>query len=174
MKKIMALILVLLVALPMSLALTSADLLNFGKVPRVSSLATSMPTFNFATVPGIERIRAGHRVPPRECVKQATPETFNSLVLESSKPVVVDFWAPWCGWCTRFKPVFEQACTEYKDRINFVAFNTDLDESVWAAYGIEGIPAQIMFNDGTEVSRNGGYVTIERFRGWLNDVLRNL
>jgi thioredoxin 1 len=175
MKKILALILVLLVALPMSLALTKADLLNFGKVPRVSSLETSTPTLNLAKVQGIDRIRTGNRImPPAPCVKQATPETFNTLVLESSLPVVVDFWAPWCHWCTLFKPVFDQACTEYKDRINFVAFNTDLDDGVWDRYGMTGIPAQIMFNDGAEVSRNGGYVEIERFRGWLNGVLRNL
>ena len=58
MKKIIALILVLLVALPMSLALTSADLINFGKVPRVSSLATSTPTLNMAKVLGIDKLRA--------------------------------------------------------------------------------------------------------------------
>ena len=176
MKKIIALILVLLVALPMSLALTSADLINFGKVPRVSSLATSTPTLNMAKVLGIDKLKPGRvRIPPQPpCVTQATPETFNSLVLESSLPVVVDFWAPWCHWCTTFKPVFDQACTEYKGRINFVAFNTDLDESVWTTYGLSGIPAQIMFNDGNEVARNSGAASIERFRGWLNTVLRNL
>lgn len=112
------------------------------------------------------------RIPP--CVTQATPETFNTLVLESSKPVVVDFWAPWCHWCTVFKPTFDRACEEYRGRINFVGFNTDQDEGVWATYGLSGIPAQVMFNDGAEVARNSGAVSIELFRGWLNGVLRNL
>lgn len=180
MKKIIALILVLLVALPMALALTRADLTNFGKVTRVSPLAASSAfSANIAQKLFADRFRdirnPGIRIPPEApCVKEATPETFNTLVLESSKPVVVDFWAPWCGWCTRFKPVFDQACTEYKDRVDFVTFNTDLDDTVWATYGMTGIPLQIMFNDGAEAARHGGFVQIEVFRGWLNGVLRNL
>lgn len=179
MKKILALVLVLLVALPMTLALTRADLLNFGSVQKVSPLATSASGLNLAKSVFADRFReiTGPRVrlpPQAPCVKEATPETFNTLVLESNLPVVVDFWAPWCGWCARFKPVFDQACEEYKGRVNFVTYNTDLDEGVWARYGIRGIPLQIMFNDGSEVARNSGFVGIEVFRGWLNGVLRNL
>jgi len=114
------------------------------------------------------------RIPPPACVREATPDTFDRMVLESSLPVVVDFWAPWCGWCTRFKPVFEQTCNEYKGRMNFVSYNTDLDEGVWARFGIRGIPVQIFFNDGSEVERNEGYVPITVFRGVINSVLRNL
>ncbi|HII16223.1 MAG TPA: thioredoxin fold domain-containing protein [Nanoarchaeota archaeon] len=164
----------------MALALTKADITNLGKVPSVSSLATGSSTISadFAKKLFADRFRdiRGPRVhiPVTPCVTQATPETFDSLVLESSLPVVVDFWAPWCGYCTRFKPVFDQACEEYKGKMNFVAFNTDLDDSVWSRYGMEGIPTQIAFNDGTEVARNIGYVPIERFRGWLNGVLRSL
>lgn len=175
MKKIIALVLVLLVALPMALALTKADITNFGKVPRVSPLATSSPTLNMAKLLGIDKIRAGNlRIPPPPCVQQATAENFDRLVLESSKPVVVDFWAPWCGYCTRFKPTFEQACTEYSDRMSFIGFNTDQDDGIWARFSMRGIPTQIAFNDGVEVARNVGAVTIGVFRGWLNTVLGNL
>ena len=101
---------------------------------------------------------------------QATPETFNSLELESSLLLEVDFWAPLVPLVHHvFKPVFDQACTEHKGRINFVAFNTDLDESVWTTYGLSGIPAQIMFNDGNAGARNNGAASRKRFRGWLND-----
>ncbi|MFH1065146.1 MAG: thioredoxin domain-containing protein [Nanoarchaeota archaeon] len=174
MKKILALILVLLVALPMTLALTRADLTNFGKVSRVSSLATSSPTLNLAKLTGIDSIRTPRVRLPSDCVKQATPETFDRLVLESDLPVVVDFWAPWCGYCTRFKPVFDLTCEEYKGRMNFVAFNTDMDEGIWARFGMRGIPTQIFFYQGSEVYRNVGALPIDSFRGVINSVLRNL
>ncbi|MDI6738321.1 MAG: thioredoxin domain-containing protein [Nanoarchaeota archaeon] len=181
MKKILALVLVLLIALPMALALTKADLMNFGKVSRVSPLATSS---GFSADIGqklfADRFREALgprvRIPPGEleCVKQATPETFDRLVLESRMPVVVGFWAPWCGYCTRFKPVFDHACEEYRGRMKFVAFNTDHDDGIWERFGMRGIPTQIFFYQGEEVHRNVGATTIERFRGILDSVLRNL
>ena len=177
MKKIIALVLVLLVALPMALALTKADLTNFGKVSRVSPVAASTPTLNLAKLLGIDQIRSGHvRLPPEApCVTQATPETFNSLVLEeTSKPVAVRFYADWCGPCRLFAPIYDQACNEYKSRMKFVAFNIDQDRSMWTTYDIPGIPAVLFFNDGSEVYRSIGYISIERFRGVLNSVLRNL
>ncbi|MBU2638278.1 MAG: thioredoxin family protein [Nanoarchaeota archaeon] len=161
----------------------SVSALSFTRTPKADAASLGLPGLKPVTLDIGKKLFADRfrdlraprvRIPVEHCVKAATPETFNSLVLESSLPVVVDFWAPWCGWCTRFKPAFDQACGEYKDRVNFVTYNTDLDEGVWERYAIRGIPIQIMFNDGAEVARHEGYFAIDLFRGWLNGVLRSL
>ena len=73
-------------------------------------------------------------------LKQVTDSTFNEEVLAQSKPVLVDFWAPWCGPCRQVAPILDQIAAEYGDSIEIVKMNIDENPEVAAKYGVLNIP----------------------------------
>lgn len=82
-----------------------------------------------------------------------TDAEFAQTVLQSEKPVVVDFWAPWCGPCRAIAPTLDKLAGEYEGRLTIAKVNTD-EEVQWAGQlGIQGIPTLIIFKGGKEVSR---------------------
>lgn len=83
---------------------------------------------------------------------------FQSEVLGSDKPVLVDFWAPWCGPCKMLAPVIEKVAASVGDRATFVKLNTDENPNVPGKYGISGIPTLILFKGGEAVDRIVGFV----------------
>lgn len=83
--------------------------------------------------------------------KEATDATFEQDVLKSSKPVIVDFWAPWCTPCKLVAPVLEEIATEHAERIDVVSINTDDNPQVTAAYGIVSMPTINVYVDGEVV-----------------------
>ncbi len=86
-------------------------------------------------------------------VKHVTDASFQQDVLESDTPVLVDFWAPWCGPCRMMAPVVEQLAEEYDGRLAVVKMNTDENMETPTSLGIRGIPTLILFADGEEVDR---------------------
>jgi len=80
-----------------------------------------------------------------------TQEAFNTTVLASKKPVVVDFTAAWCGACQVFKPVFHELAGELKDSHTFVTIDIDKAETIAKEFGITGIPTVLFFKDGNEL-----------------------
>lgn len=84
-------------------------------------------------------------------VKQIKDTTFDEEVLESSKPVLVDFWAPWCGPCRMVAPVIDEIADEYSEIIKVVKVNTDENPSTAAYYSIRSIPTLLIFNHGSIV-----------------------
>lgn len=78
----------------------------------------------------------------------ATTETFNDLVLKSELPVIVDFWAPWCGPCQKMGPVFEKLAEQYQGSIRFVKVNTDEEQQLAAQYQITSLPTTALFWQG--------------------------
>ena len=81
-------------------------------------------------------------------IKEATKENFNEEVLSSSIPVLVDFWAPWCGYCRRLSPVIDKISQEYQDKIKVVKLDIDEAEEIADKYEVNTIPSLILFKDG--------------------------
>ena len=86
-----------------------------------------------------------------------TQSTFQTEVLGSDKPVLVDFWAPWCGPCRMLSPIVEKVA-EKNPAVKFVKLNTDENPSLAGEYHVSGIPCLILFKGGQVVDRIVGYV----------------
>lgn len=82
-----------------------------------------------------------------------TDESFQQDVLDSDKPVLLDFWAPWCGPCRMLGPIVEELAADYDGRAVIAKMNTDENGEASRKFGIMGIPTLIIFRDGEEVER---------------------
>ena len=96
-----------------------------------------------------------------ERVKEVTDSSFELVVLKSEKPVLVDFWAAWCGPCRMIAPTIEAIAEQYSDRVTVVKLNVDDNPSTTMTYGIKGIPTLILFSGGKEVERLVGATSKE-------------
>lgn len=88
-----------------------------------------------------------------EHVKDVSDGTFETEVMTSAMPVLVDFWAEWCGPCRMMTPVIESVAQKFAGRAKIVKINVDDNQSVTQRFGIKGIPTMIVFKDGKEAER---------------------
>jgi thioredoxin 1 len=103
-------------------------------------------------------------------ITEVTDLTFQAEVLESETPVLVDFWAPWCGPCRVVSPVLEEIAGE-RDDIRIVKVNTDENQETAAQYGILAIPTMLLFRNGAEAKRIQGAMPKRRIEAELEPAL---
>jgi thioredoxin 1 len=97
-----------------------------------------------------------------------TQSNFQQEVLSSGQPVLVDFWATWCGPCKMLAPVVEKVATSFAGKAKFVKLDTDKNPSLAGQYQVSGIPCLILFKGGQPVDRIVGYVSEQTISSMLN------
>jgi thioredoxin 2 len=98
---------------------------------------------------------------------ELTAARFDTFTSRSGLPVVVDFWATWCGPCKMMAPVFAQVASELATRACFAKVETDSEQSLAARYGIRSIPTLAIFKNGQEIARQAGAMDGANLKRWL-------
>lgn len=106
-----------------------------------------------------------------ENVKEITDASFDTAVLKSGTPVVVDFWAPWCGPCKAIAPVLAEIATEFAGKITVVKMNVDDNPRTPSSYNVRGIPNLIFFKGGQVVEQVVGAVPKEQLVAAVKKVI---
>lgn len=100
-----------------------------------------------------------------------TDSNFKSEVLQSKTPVLVDFWAEWCGPCRMVAPVVEKIAHTYAGKIKVGKLNVDDNSEIPAQYGVQSIPTLILFKDGEEANRMVGYQSEQKLKSTIDSLL---
>ena len=103
--------------------------------------------------------------------KATKDEKFEEDVLKSSKPILVDFWAEWCGPCKQIGPILEEISEEKKDLIKIVKLNIDENPLTPQKYGVRGIPTMMIFKDGILIDTKVGSIPKLALNEWLDNLL---
>jgi thioredoxin 1 len=104
-------------------------------------------------------------------VFDVTDDSFKAEVLESNTPVLVDFWAPWCGPCKTIAPVIEELATQYADSLKVVKVNVDENPESPAQYHVRGIPNLVLFKNGELQDQIVGAVTKQEIESAIKKIL---
>ena len=103
-----------------------------------------------------------------EHILELTDENFGEMVLKATGPVLVDYWAEWCGPCKMIAPVLEDIAKENQDRVTVAKLNIDHNPATPQRYGVRGIPTLSLFIDGEVVDSKVGALSKSQLTTWLN------
>ncbi len=104
-------------------------------------------------------------------INHVTDATFDPEVLKSDTPVLVDYWAEWCGPCKSIAPILDEVAKEYQGRLKIAKINVDENQSVPAKFGIRGIPTVILYKDGQVHAQKVGALTKSQLTAFLDSHL---
>ena len=100
---------------------------------------------------------------------ELTRSNFSKHINQSDIPVVIDFWAPWCGPCKVMAPQFEQAAAQLEPRVRLAKVNTEAEQALGAQFNIRSIPTMVMFEQGREVARQSGAMNAPHIMQWVRE-----
>ena len=104
-----------------------------------------------------------------ENIIHVSDESFEQEVLQSDKPVLIDYWAEWCGPCKMIAPVLDEVASEYPDKIRFAKLNIDDNPATPPKYGIRGIPTLMLFKNGEVEATKVGAVSKAQLTAFLDE-----
>lgn len=103
-----------------------------------------------------------------ENIKHVSDASFDVDVLKADKPVLVDYWAPWCGPCKMIAPMLEEVATQYADKLTIVKINVDDNQEVPAKFGVRGIPTLMLFKNGEAAATKVGALSKSQLTAFLD------
>ncbi|CDM24087.1 thioredoxin TrxA [Castellaniella defragrans] len=106
-----------------------------------------------------------------DSIKHVSDASFSGDVLQSSLPVLVDYWAEWCGPCKMVAPLLDEAAAQYKGRVTIAKLNVDENPDSAAKYGIRGIPTLMLFKDGKVAATKVGALSRAQLQAFLDEAL---
>ena len=104
-------------------------------------------------------------------IVHASDASFEQDVLKSDVPVLLDFWAPWCGPCKMIAPILDEVAAEFEGKLKVVKINIDDNDQTPAKFGVRGIPALFMFKGGEVVSNRTGAAPKASLKGWIEETV---